>query len=89
MLLGKPGDRPESVFAEGKIGERNEWRMLVLGFDKLVVDRGGEPAHLFNLASDPYELNDLAREPGAKLKRDELTAVMRATRSRLLDFRRR
>ena len=33
LLLGQKADRPESVFAEGKIGQKEEWRMLVLASD--------------------------------------------------------
>ena len=89
LLLGQKSERPESVFAEGKIGQKDEWRMLVLGSDKLVEDENGAVTHLYNLAEDPYELTDLAHEPSAQLKRDQMLAIMRATRQRLLDFRRR
>jgi arylsulfatase A-like enzyme len=89
ILLGQKGDRPESVFAEGKLGEKDEWRMLVLGSDKIVVDANGDVTHLYNLADDAYEMTNLAQEPSVKLKRDQLLAIMRATRQRLLDFRRR
>lgn len=89
LLLGQKGDRPESVFGEGRIGEKDEWRMLVQGSDKIVVDVSGDVTHLYNLADDPYELTNLAQEPSVKLKRDQLLAIMRATRQKLLDFRRR
>jgi arylsulfatase A-like enzyme len=89
LLLGQKGDRPESVFAEGKLGEKDEWRMMVQGSDKIVVDANGDVTHLYNLAEDPFELTNLAHEPSVKLKRDQLLAIMRATRQRLLDFRRR
>lgn len=89
LLTGQKGDRPESVFAEGKIGERDEWRMLVQGLDKLVVNESGEVTHLYNLASDPYELTNQARDSGVQLKRDQLLAALRASSQRLLDFKRR
>jgi len=89
LLLSQKSDRPESIFAEGNIGQRDEWRMLVLGSDKLVVDENGAVMHLYNLAEDPYELTDLAHEPSVQLKRDQMLAIMRAARQRLLDFRRR
>jgi arylsulfatase A-like enzyme len=89
LLLGQKGDRPESVFAEGKLGEKDEWRMLVQGADKIVVDVNGDVTHLYNLADDAFELTNLAHEPSVKLKRDQLLAGLRATRQRLLDFRRR
>src|SRR5262249_23107262 len=89
LLTGNPGDRPESIFSEGRLGQRDEWRMLIVGYDKLVIDAAGDVTHLFNLATDPYEMTNLAHEPSVKLKRDQLLAIMRATRSRLLDFKRR
>jgi arylsulfatase A-like enzyme len=89
LLLGQKADRPESVFAEGKLGEKDEWRMLVLASDKIVVDVNGTVTHLYNLADDPYELTNLAHEPSVQLKRDQLLAILRATRQKLLDFRRR
>jgi arylsulfatase A-like enzyme len=89
FLTTGQGDRPESVFAEGRIGQKDEWRMLVLGSDKLVTDAAGEVTYLFNLAADPYELTNLAHAPSAQLKRAQLLATIRVMRSRLLDFRRR
>ncbi len=89
VLRGQKGDRPESVYAEGKIGQKDEWRMLVRGFDKIVVNSETEVTHLYNLAEDPYELTNLAHEPGAKLKRDSLLAVLRVTAHGLGDFKRR
>jgi len=89
LLTSGQGERPESVFAEGRIGQRDEWRMLALGVDKMVVDAAGDPTHLYNLAEDPYEMRNLVQEPSVQLKRAQLLATMRAARSRLLDFRRR
>jgi arylsulfatase A-like enzyme len=89
VLLNTSGDRPESVFAEGRIGARDEWRMVVVGTDKLVVDAEGSVTDLYNLAGDPYEMKNLAHDPSAQLKRDGLLATLRALKSSLLDFRRR
>ena len=89
LLLGGAGERPEWVFAEGKIGDRDEWRMLVQGMDKIVVDANGEVLELYNLADDPHEMNNRAQDSSVQLKRDQLLAVMRTVRSQLLDFRRR
>jgi arylsulfatase A-like enzyme len=89
LILGQKVGRPESVFAEGKIGQKDEWRMLVQGSDKIVVDVNGAVTHLYNLGDDRFELTNLAGEKPAQLKRDELLASMRVTRQRLLDFRRR
>ena len=83
------GERPEWVFAEGKIGTPDEWRMLVEGMDKITVDGRGEVLGLYNLAADPYEMINRAEDPTQQLKRDQLAATMRAVRSQLLDFRRR
>jgi arylsulfatase A-like enzyme len=83
------GERPESVYAEGKIGDKDEWRMLVLGSDKLVVNSQTEITHLYNLAADPYEMTNLAHEPSERLKRDVLLAALRASERRLADFKRR
>ena len=89
LISGKKGERPESVYAEGKIGQKDEWRMLALGSDKIVVNAQTEATHLYNLADDPYEMTNLVREPAVKLKRDELLAVLRASGRKLGDFKSR
>jgi arylsulfatase A-like enzyme len=89
LLIGQKAERPDSVYVEGKLGEKDEWRMIVFGMDKLVVDAAGEATHLFNLAEDPYEMINLAHDSSVKLKRDQLLAQYRASRQRLLDFKRR
>jgi arylsulfatase A-like enzyme len=89
LLLGVKSDRPESVFAEGKIGQKDEWRMVVVGTDKLVADAAGAVTGLYNLSADPYEMKNLAGDPSMQLKRDGLMATLRATKSQLLDFKRR
>ena len=89
LLLGVKADRPESVFAEGNIGQKDEWRMVVVGTDKLISDAAGAVTALYNLAGDPYEMKNLAADPSMRLKRDGLLATLRATRSQLLDFKRR
>lgn len=89
LVTTRQGDRPESIFSEGRIGQRDEWRMLIVGYDKIVVDAGGDPTHLYNLAEDHFELKNLVHEPQLELKRAQLLATLRAERSRLLDFRRR
>lgn len=89
LLLTDKGDRPESVFAEGRIGKPDAWRMVVVGYDKLVADSENAVTHLYNLASDPYENKNLAGEASAQLKRDSLLASLRAERQKLLDFSRR
>jgi arylsulfatase A-like enzyme len=75
LMHGQAGGQ-ESVFAEGKLGAPDEWRMLVRGLDKLVVDSNLEVTHLFNLGQDSFELENLAREISQELKRNELKALL-------------
>lgn len=89
LLISGLGDRPELVFMEGRIGQKDEWRALVLGLDKAVIDAQGAMTQLFNLADDPYEMTNLVHDPAVQLKRDQLLAQLRAERQRLLDFSRR
>lgn len=89
LLIGGSGDRPEWIFAEGRLNEHEGWRMLIQGMDKLVVDAAGDVLEMYNLAADPYEMVNRAQESAQQLKRDQLLAVMRAARSQLIDFRRR
>lgn len=76
---------PEIAFAEGRLGEPDEWRMMVRGYDKLIATPKGEITHLFNLAEDPYELTDLARDPAEKLKLASLKAQLLAQMKKLGD----
>ena len=75
MMRSESGGQ-ESIFCEGKLGSADEWRMVVRGLDKLVVERL-EITHLFNLGQDPLEMDNLAREPSQELKRDELKALLK------------
>jgi arylsulfatase A-like enzyme len=77
LIAGHPGERPDAVYAEGRLGRQDEWCMLVRGFDKLVVDIEGNVTHLFNLADDPYEQTNLANVSAQQLKRDALLAIER------------
>jgi arylsulfatase A-like enzyme len=85
LLAGHAGERPEAVYAEGKLGQKDEWRMLVHGFDKLVVDMEGNVVYLFNLAEDPYEQTNLANVRAEQLKRDSLLALERLWMKKLGD----
>lgn len=76
---------PAAVFAEGSLRQPTEWRMVVRGFDKLVTTARLEPLSLFNLAEDPGEQNNLAREPGHRLRIDELRALLFDWRKRTSD----
>jgi arylsulfatase A-like enzyme len=85
LLASRPGERPDAVYAEGRLGHKDEWRMLVRGYDKLVVDMEGTVTHLFNLADDPYELTNLANVSAQQLKRDSLLAIERQWMKQLGD----
>jgi len=85
VLTGATSDQPSAVFSEGLIGRAGEWRMIVRGFDKLVTDRQLKPLHLYNLADDAAEENDLAQHPGNALKVDELRALLRDWQKRTGD----
>lgn len=67
----------ESIFIEGRLGSKDQWRTIVRGLDKLVVDGNIEVTHLYNLGRDPLEMDNLARQPSQELKRDELTALLK------------
>jgi hypothetical protein len=77
LLLADKGERPESVYAEGRLNTPEEWRMVVRGLDKLVVRPNLEVLHLYNLGEDPDEMRNLAQEAGHQLRIDELTALVR------------
>jgi arylsulfatase A-like enzyme len=66
----------EVVYAEGKLGDPEEWRMLVRGYDKLIATPKGQATHLFNLADDPDEMANLVRDPAHKLKLASLKAEL-------------
>jgi len=85
LLAGQAGERPEAVYAEGRLGQKDEWRMLVHGFDKLVVDMEGNVVYLFNLAEDPLEQTNLANVSAEQLKRDSLLAMERLWMKKLGD----
>jgi arylsulfatase A-like enzyme len=85
LLAGQPGERPEAVYAEGRLGQKDEWRMLVHGYDKLVVDKNEDVTYLFNLADDPYEETNLANVSAEQLKRDSLLAMERQWAKKLND----
>ena len=85
LLAVQAGERPEAVYAEGRLGQKDEWRMLVHGFDKLVVDMEGNVVYLFNLAEDPLEQTNLANVSAEQLKRDSLLAMERLWMKKLGD----
>jgi arylsulfatase A-like enzyme len=77
--------RPDAIYAEGRLGQKDEWRMLVEGYDKLVSNLEGNVTHLYNLADDPYETANLANAPAYQLKRDALLAQQRVWMKKLED----
>jgi arylsulfatase A-like enzyme len=87
LITGAKREMPDAGFAEGRIGEADEWRMLVHGYDKLVTDVEGHPTHLYNLVDDPYEMNNLVNASSEELKRDATGALMQYWRRKLLDGR--
>lgn len=69
-------------------GQKTEWRgwmattspllrhrIILKGDYKLIYTRKGGRVELFNLADDPYEMNDLSRNPESKAVLDELLAL--------------
>jgi arylsulfatase A-like enzyme len=87
LLQGAPqaGPRPDAIYAEGRLGQPGEWRMLVAGYDKFVTDLDGNVTYLFNLADDPYEATNLAKASAQQLKRDELLARQQIWKKKLQD----
>ena len=77
FLLSGSGRRPEAVYCEGKLTQPGEWRMIVRGYDKLVVNVKLEPTHFFNLATDPFESSNQATDKFQLRRIDELTAVLK------------
>ncbi|HYL76396.1 MAG TPA: sulfatase-like hydrolase/transferase, partial [Bryobacteraceae bacterium] len=76
-IMGGSGERPESIYSTGKVGSPGEWRMVVRGLDKLVVNSDLDVTHLYNLGADPSEMDNLAHDPVEVLKRDELEALLK------------
>ena len=69
-------EQPQSIYCAGQIGAPDEWRMLVRGLDKLVVDRSLNATHLYNLGVDPGETDNRAQDSAFELKRNELKALL-------------
>jgi arylsulfatase A-like enzyme len=84
---GEPPAHSESVYCEGALGKKDEWRVVVRGYDKLIFTPAGQATHLFNLADDPYEMTNLVNEPGAKLTRASMTALAQVWMKKLADRR--
>jgi arylsulfatase A-like enzyme len=69
-------ESPQSIYCAGKMGTPGEWRMLVRGLDKLVVDASQNVTQLYNLGVDPVEMDNLAHDSAFELKRNELKALL-------------
>jgi arylsulfatase A-like enzyme len=85
LIQGGPGQVPDSVYAEGRLGLPGEWRMVVRGYDKLVIRPQEEATRLYNLADDPAEENDLAHDREHELTRDSMLALARQWMRKLGD----
>ena len=85
LLLGKTHNLPDSVYIEGGVSTAGEWRAVIRGFDKLVMDLNGEVTHLYNLADDPDERINLAQDSASQLTRDALAALIKAWKRKVGD----
>ncbi|MBT5713560.1 hypothetical protein HOI71_21100, partial [Candidatus Poribacteria bacterium] len=73
FLRGETDAQPSRVFAE-----MASWCMVRDGDWKLVAERPGvTPSHLFDLATDPYELNNLVASPRHSRTRGALLDTLR------------
>jgi len=85
LLLGKTHELPDSVYIEGGVGTGGEWRAVIRGFDKLVMDLNGEVTHFYNLAEDPDEKTNLAQDSSSRLTRDALAALAQVWKRKVGD----
>jgi len=69
------GEVPDSIYVEGRLNLPGEWRVVVRGYDKLVIHPREEATRLYNLADDPGEQNDLAHDREHELTRDSMLAL--------------
>ncbi|HYV90082.1 MAG TPA: sulfatase/phosphatase domain-containing protein [Candidatus Polarisedimenticolia bacterium] len=85
QILRSQGEMPDSVYAEGRLDQPGEWRMLVRGYEKLVIRPREDATRLYNLADDPGEETDLAHDREHELARDSMLALMRQWMRKLGD----
>ncbi len=98
VLAGREAARVESIYCEGKVGNRagapagknspisGPWRTIVTERYKLNVR--GDHSHcegLFDLQEDPLELQNLVDEPDSQRLRGELLAELKAWGARTRD----
>jgi arylsulfatase A-like enzyme len=69
-------EQPQSIYSVGRLGTPGEWRMVVRGLDKLVLGHGQNVTGLYNLGSDPDEMENHAQDSAFELKRNELKALL-------------
>jgi len=72
------GRRPARViYCEGGVYQPQPWRMAVRGNYKLVTDAALSPTQFYDLAEDPYELDDRVAATSERRNRDELQSLLR------------
>ena len=76
QVLGGQGERPDSILSVCDLGSPREWRMVVRGQDKLVVDVLRRPTRLYNLSEDPFEMRNLVNDPAHAKKKAELHELL-------------
>jgi hypothetical protein len=87
LLLTGTGEVPESVYCEGSLGKREEWRAVVRGFDKITWNLRDEITGFYNVADDPHEETDLRDQREQRLIRDSMYALGHQWMDRLQDGR--
>ena len=85
LIATGQGEIPDSVYAEGQFGQPGEWRVVLRGFDKLVLNLENQATALYNLADDPAEAMNLVRGREHVLTRDGLLALASLWRQRVSD----
>jgi arylsulfatase A-like enzyme len=75
LIQSGQGEVPDSVYAEGRLGLPGEWRLVIRGYEKLVIHPREEATRLYNLVDDPAEENDLAHDREHELMRDSMLAL--------------
>jgi arylsulfatase A-like enzyme len=77
LILGQQNTKQESTLHRPAFSEMRFWRMIRDGDLKLVVEGiFNKPTMLFDLANDPYELNNLVKDaqykPTIKILRQKI-----------------
>jgi arylsulfatase A-like enzyme len=85
LVARHEGETPDSIYVEGNLGQKDEWRVVVRGFDKIVFNLQEEATHLYNLADDPMEETNLVGSREHELMQDSMLALARRWRRKLGD----